>query len=197
MNKDFEPILIDCDDVLLNLLDHWIDYLNDKYQLNYSANDIKSWDISKWIPELTRMEIMDCLYQKDFYDEIEPIAGSYSFINKLKQDKIPFRVVTAHNYVTIDAKVRRILNIYNGNITWDDIIVASDKSIINGSIMIDDNINNLLNNKFIKTRLLFARPHNHKYKNDPRIYYVKDFDEINEILGYKGIIDNEYKFFKY
>ena len=178
-----KPVLIDCDDVLLNLLDHWLEYLNKKYKLNYYSNDIKSWNISEWISELTKKEIYDCLYQQDFYEDISPVIGSYGFISMLKANKIPFRVVTAHNYKTISAKVEQIFRIYGNLITWDDIIIASDKSLISGSVMIDDNISNLIDNKLVDTKILFSRPHNLIYKNISKsIYYTDNFKEIYNII---------------
>lgn len=66
---------------------------------------------------------------------------------------------------------------------WEDVIVASDKSLVNGDIMIDDGTHNLETTS-CDLPILFDRPHNRSY-NDlaAGMVRVETWDEIYEVVS--------------
>lgn len=189
-----KPILIDCDDVCIDLLGVWLNRLNSRYNLSYSPEDITMWDISKCIPQLTSEQIFEVLGEEDFYKTIEAIPEAYEYLKKLKDNNYPFKIVTAHDYRSIKYKMDRFFELFPF-ITWNDIIVTKDKSLIDGFIMIDDNYDNLTSNKLIYGRILFKRFHNEEYHKECDIDMVSSRweDIYNYIIDDKKYLSNTAK----
>lgn len=60
---------------------------------------------------------------------------------------------------------------------WKDVIIAHDKKLINGDVLIDDGVHNLENAKYKK--LLFDQPHNRSYNAEENgMIRVHDWNEI-------------------
>jgi len=159
------PILIDCDDVCIDLLGAWINELNKRYNLSYTPEDIKTWNIAIHMPELERNQIFEVLKEESFYKNLEPINESQIYLNKLIDNDYPIRIVTAHDYHSIKFKMDRFFELFPF-LRWEHIIVAKDKSIINGSCMIDDNYENLISNKLVNKKILFKQYHNSAHHMD-------------------------------
>ena len=66
---------------------------------------------------------------------------------------------------------------------WEDVIVASDKSLVNGDIMIDDGTHNLETTS-CDLPILFDRPHNRSYNDFAAgMVRVETWDEIYEVVS--------------
>ena len=78
--------------------------------------------------------------------------------------------------------MKRLLEMYP-YLKWEDVIVASDKSLVNGDIMIDDGTHNLETTS-CDLPILFDRPHNRSY-NDlaAGMVRVETWDEIYEVVS--------------
>lgn len=101
---------------------------------------------------------------------------------RLKDDGHTIRVVTASHFNTVPPKVAWLLEHYP-YLKWEDVIIASDKSIINGDVMIDDGTHNLEVSSCMK--ILFDRPHNRKYDADRSgMIRVHNWDEIYELISH-------------
>ena len=135
-------ILVDMDDVLENLVECWVDELNKKCGSSLCEEDITDWRIAKFFPSLTNEDLFSPLNTAEFWGKIAPMQNAQDILKKLIDDGHTIRIVTASHYATVPAKIKRLLEMYP-YLKWEDVIVASDKSLIFGDIMIDDGTHNL------------------------------------------------------
>jgi len=150
-------ILCDADDTIADLSAPWIAQLNKQYNKHVRVEDIPTWDITAAYPDLSSEQIFAPIYQKSFWQQLQPIEGSCHYLKKLLDDGHEVFIVTATNYETSDAKVKRLLELFPF-LTGDKIIVAHHKHLINGDVLIDDGVHNLLRGNYEK--FLFHRPNN-------------------------------------
>ena len=72
-------ILIDIDCVCNNLVEEWILYLNNKYNLNVKYEDITNYDITLAFPTLTKKQIFEPLISQCLVDKYKPIKDSQKY----------------------------------------------------------------------------------------------------------------------
>lgn len=175
-------ILVDMDDVLENLVECWVDELNKKCGSSLCEEDITDWRIAKFFPSLTNEDLFSPLNTAEFWGKIAPMQNAQDILKKLIDDGHTIRIVTASHYATVPAKIKRLLEMYP-YLKWEDVIVASDKSLIFGDIMIDDGIHNLEVTS-CGLAVLFDRPHNRNYNDESAgMVRVETWDEIYEVVS--------------
>lgn len=184
MNKKL-TILIDMDDTIENLIVCWIKTLNEKYGTTVKYSDVICWDMTEIFPTLTREQIFAPLFNENFWDNVQPIDGSIEFIQKLIDDGHDIYIVTNSHYDTIKPKMEKVLHKYFPFISWRNVIITSNKQMINGDILIDDAIHNLTGGEYIK--FLMDAPHNHSFNAEEngitRVHSWKEiYDLINNII---------------
>ena len=104
------------------------------------------------------------------------MQNAQEVLKRIIDDGHIVRVVTASHYNTVAPKMKWLLNAYP-YLNWSDVIIASDKRLICGDVMIDDGVHNLEATKCKK--LLFDRHTNRKYDAEANgIVRVKNWDEI-------------------
>ena len=175
-------ILVDMDDVLENLVECWVDELNKKCGSSLCEEDITDWRIAKFFPSLTNEDLFSHLNTAEFWGKIAPMQNAQDILKKLIDDGHTIRIVTASHYATVPAKIKRLLEMYP-YLKWEDVIVASDKSLIFGDIMIDDGTHNLEVTS-CGLAVLFDRPHNRSYNDEAAgMVRVETWDEIYEVVS--------------
>lgn len=175
-------ILVDMDDVLENLVECWVDELNKKCGSSLCEEDITDWRIAKFFPSLTNEDLFSTLNTAEFWGKIAPMQNAQGILKKLIDDGHTIRIVTASHYATVPAKIKRLLEMYP-YLKWEDVIVASDKSLIFGDIMIDDGTHNLEVTS-CGLAVLFDRPHNRSYNDEAAgMVRVETWDEIYEVVS--------------
>lgn len=118
----------------------------------------------------------------EFWGKIAPMQNAQDILKKLIDDGHTIRIVTASHYATVPAKIKRLLEMYP-YLKWEDVIVASDKSLIFGDIMIDDGTHNLEVTS-CGLAVLFDRPHNRSYNDEAAgMVRVETWDEIYEVVS--------------
>ena len=173
-------VLCDMDDVLIDLLPHWIKKLNCKYGLSVSDEDITEWDITKCIPSLTKEQIFTIVMQPSFWETIPPAQNGQWFIRNLITEGHKVKIVTASHFEIIPSKIQRFLRLYPW-LTWDDITVTSDKQSIKGDALIDDAPHNLVGGEYEK--ILLNKSHNRKFNTKKHcIHRIDNLAEVFRIL---------------
>jgi len=174
-------ILIDMDDVLEELTEAWISELNRIYSTSVSPSDITSWNIADFFPALTQNEVYSPLHDPNFWKSLRPTPEAQKIVKRLIEDGHTVRIVTASHYNTVSPKITWLLWAYPF-LKWKDVIIASDKSLIKGDVMIDDGVHNL--EKTSCTKLLFSRYHNQSYDAESNgMIRVNTWNEIYHIIS--------------
>lgn len=178
-------ILFDADDTVEDLLGPWLSILNKTYDASIVPEDVTDWNVASFFPQLTKEQVFAPLYDKHFWSLIEPIGGSVRNLQKLLADGHDLYMVTASNYQTCAAKVERLLEIFQF-LDWNHIILASNKQMVKGDILVDDGPHNLVGGEYMK--FLFDRPHNRSFKENEhgikRVYTWDEFyDEVCKIAN--------------
>lgn len=174
-------ILVDMDDTIECLTDAWIDWLNRKYDTNVRKEDVHSWDFSAAFPMLSHGEAYEPLYIDEFWNDVRPMPGAYEILQKLKLEGHDVYIVTSSAYQTIRAKMDRVLFEYFPFINWSHVIVAMNKAMVKGDVLIDDGPHNLEN--FDGARILMTAPHNRSYDAEAHgMYRVSNWQEIDDLL---------------
>lgn len=173
-------ILIDMDDVLWDLVGGWVEELNRVHGTNVAVSDVTDWKIKKFFPNLTDEQLYAPLFDPVLWTKLVPIPSAIEIVSRLINDGHRVRIVTATHYGTVSPKIKSFLYKYSF-LKWEDIIIASDKSIIKGDVMIDDGVHNLID--FPGTRILFDRPHNHTFPAEANnMIRVQTWNEIYQII---------------
>lgn len=182
-------ILCDCDTVLNNLLDVWIEWLNRKYDLSVQIKDITNWDIRYAFPTLTTEEIFQPLYTDVFWCNVTANKYAYNTLKAMKDAGYRVYIVTNSNYQTWKSKMQNhLLRDFSKIITPTDIIVTSHKELLKCDYIIDDYENNLTNSDGI--RILVSMPYNmncEESKYDIRVSNIQEaWNRIKELDSLEG-----------
>lgn len=172
-------VLCDADDVIENLLECWVNEINIKYGTNVSVNDITSWGLAPFFPTLTEFQVYSPLYDDHIFSKIDRIPGCFPVLKEIN-NKHTLYIVTASNHETINAKVKRILELYPF-LDWTQFIVASNKQMVHGDYLIDNGQHNLIGGDY--QGILYNMPHNADFNNEQYgIIRVYNWEEIAQIL---------------
>lgn len=174
-------ILIDMDDTIEGLLKGWVAWINNKYGTSVDWKSIRSWNVNPYFPNLTTEQLYEPFYLDSFWDWVEPLPYAQEMIKRIKDDGHKVYIVSASTYETLPAKMDRVLFRYFPYFTFDDVIIASNKQMIRGDVMIDDGVHNLVGGEYVK--LLMDAPHNREF--DEKQYGIRrvyDWGEIYDII---------------
>lgn len=170
-------IVTDFDDVMNELLIHWLEYLNSKYIKNVLYEDVTDWGMSKVYPDLTPEQIYSPLKSEEFWSGVEPNYQAIYYIKKLIDEGHKVLVCTASKYTNLVAKFDNCLFKYFDYLSYKDIISCYHKSLIQCDVIIDDYWDNIKDSKAIK--IIKKAPYN---KDNDADYEVWDWKEIYQII---------------
>lgn len=167
-------ILMDVDSVVADLMPEWLLRYNLEYKDILKPSNITAWDIHQLVKPECGKKIYQYLWDENLYNNVKPIDGALSGIQWLRA--CDYRVV----FVTSGIQPAKIKWLYeHGFLTgtiWQsdkDVVVASDKSLIKGDYLVDDNMDNC--KKFHATSILFAQPWNY---NDSAMTRVNSWADL-------------------
>lgn len=160
MNKSV-VVLIDIDDTMANLVQPWCRWLNEAYFLGVEYEDITSWNMRDFFPNLTEEQVFEPLHTDDFWESVEAIKDAPRYVKQLIDDGYDVYVCTASFVDTIKSKFKCVLGRYFPFIPWNKVIITKNKQLIKGDILIDDGIHNLKGGAYKK--ILMSAPHNRGY----------------------------------
>lgn len=191
MFKNSFTICVDMDDTIENLLEAWVSWLNNKYDLSVSVNDIKSWRMSDTYRSLTEDQICEPLFLESFWEQVQPKPDAQYYINKLIEQHQQIYICTASHYNTVGYKMRSIIEKYFPAIDWKHIIVASNKQMIKCDIIFDDNPQNLIGS--CGHKFLYDVVHNQSF--DAEAHKIKRCRNWEEFYQYVEHLDWFYQLY--
>ena len=180
MERRIFTVGCDLDDSIEYLIEAWITYLNNKYQLNVKYENVKHWDMSKSFPTLTEKEIVEPLFMDSFWETVKPMPDAVEYLKKLMDDGHQVYICTNSHYKTLASKMDNVLFKYFPFITWDNVIICKNKQMIKCDYLIDDGSHNIVGDY---KGLLINTPYNEnfdetKYPNVRRVYSWKQIYNI-------------------
>lgn len=168
-------ILCDVDGICCDLVGEILNRYNGEYNKDLKQTDITNYDMSKILKSSNGIEKY---FTKDLYINMQQIPNSLKYINKLKDFGHRVIYVTSFTRELAGLKFDWLKN--NGYLTnINDYIECKDKSLINGDILIDDCLKNILT--FPKKSILLDYAWNRNINIKNRCYNWEDI--YNHILN--------------
>jgi 5'-nucleotidase len=153
-------IAVDVDEVCAQLNKEWLRRYNEEYGDNLTVERLTQWDMSQLVHPHCGKAIFKYLSQTDLYDHIEPYPDALGAVEAMR--------LAGHRVIFVSSCVR---GGYDMKAEWlvkhgflpdqrilKDFYGASDKSLIQADVLIDDHIENVRN--FRGAGLLINRPWN-------------------------------------
>ena len=174
-------ILVDMDDTIECLLDAWVAYLNERHGTNVDVGSITEWDLTTAFPTLTKEQVYAPLTEDALWETVKPMDGAAEVLEYFQAQGHKVVIVTATAYQTVKSKMENVLFKYFPFLTWKDVIIASNKQVVKGDILIDDAPHNLVGGDYIK--VLMTASHNCHYDakaND--MYRVNNWEDVQRLV---------------
>lgn len=169
------------DDVLENLSVAWVDYLNKKYGTTVKPEEVVDWQVDQFFPELTKDQVYGALWDDALWQTVRPIEGASEILRELMNDGHEVYIVTNSHYRALVSKMDDVLFKYFPYLSWDQVIITSNKQMIRGDVLIDDGIHNLVDGDYIK--ILMDCPYNHTYDAEAMgMYRVNSWRTIRGLI---------------
>ena len=175
-------ILCDVDEVLFPLHQVWLGRYNSRMGTDFKPSDIRDWDLTGL--DIDKKVLFSILWEPDLY-EAEPIHESVEGVMCLRMMDHRVVFVTSSTDVSAGAKMRwlqrwNFLPTGDSLAQFKDVVIANDKSLLKGDVMIDDHVKNF--HGFDGDKLLFDAPHNRSMVEDGFIRVRSWHDVVNLIL---------------
>ncbi len=174
-------ILVDMDDVLEQLVEAMLRYVNERYGTSVRPEDVVQWDLTRAFPTLTREMVYSPEYDESFWSTVAPMPGADEVLRRLMEEGHEIYVVTASEYETLRQKMEDLLFRWFPYLDWSHVIITSNKQLIRGDVLIDDGPHNLIGGSYRK--ILFDRPHNRSFdEKSVGAVRVRNWAEIHELI---------------
>lgn len=174
-------ILVDIDGVLNDMQAKLLKEINNAYKTDFKIEDITYWE---WLNDIANdprvNEPIWWLTERPwFWDFVQINRKAVEVIEGWVKQGHKVRFVTASYFSdTLSHKIKTTLEAFNYNLINErNVIVAQDKSVIKGDIMIDDCVDNLKD--FDGERICFAQPWNALYGD---MWRTNNWDYIDKIV---------------
>lgn len=182
-NKNFR-ILIDLDDTITNFLEEVINEYNKTYGTSHSIDEVTEWVI----PSSFEHGLFSVLELTNILTMITPKLDSIEYINKWIDEGYDVFIVSdcCNRYQSYRDKLRW-LKTYIPKFDLSHFIPCKEKYVIQGDILIDDNLDNLnkwsLNNPYGHDLLMTAQ-HNKQIQDERRINSFKEADDYIKTIQF-------------
>lgn len=125
----------------MDLLGNWLKSYNDCYGDNLSAEQVQSWEIHRHAK--FGYKIYEIINRDGFYEELDPLPGAITAVNKIRDmgHKLLFVTASMKNPNAAAGKLRWVMN--NLDTDRKDVIIAHNKYLIKGDVFIDDSPSNI------------------------------------------------------
>lgn len=153
-------ILVDIDGVIFNTQETLLDWLNIRYDTNYTIEDITSYD---WFDK-TFDHPWEIMGHDVFWSTVKADKNAIDYILKWKHEWHIIKFVTASYYHhALDVKIHKLLDSFYGEFDDKDVIICHDKNMIRGDLLIDDcfdNVKRFITMDYGQHGILYLQPWN-------------------------------------
>lgn len=184
-------LAIDCDNVLLNLMEQTINMYNAKYNCSLTMSDITSYSFYECMSQGDADKICALFLEKNLWSSLKPIKDSQECIEKLVKAGHTILVTTATHEKNFAWKCDLLRKFYP-SINPNNIIRIMDKSYIKADIMIEDDMSQLIKHKSCE-RICLDYPWNRQREGKDFVYGIFRCSGWNEILDAVNKIVEEMK----
>ena len=165
-------VLFDMDDCINGFTQHLIDVYNERTGSNVKVEDIKEWDLAKYIGEYG----MSIFREEGFFEDIPEKKSATKTLKKLIEsaDYDVYIITACGTNQELEEKYKWF-DKYLPEFNKDRIIKCKEKEIIHGDVLIDDNIENLRKCAPYMKCIIFDTPTNRNCTDDfPRVKSLKE-----------------------
>jgi len=150
-----KPIfIVDCDDVLNNLVSGWLDLYNIKYSDNLKIEGVKGWNIGNYTKIGDEMYVL--LGSPGLFRNLDIQPDCYDVL-KFLNEFFDIQIVSASTHMTYSDKAEWILEKLPF-IPISSFSSMKNKFLLTGALMLDDNPENL---KFFEgEKIIYTKPWN-------------------------------------
>lgn len=174
-------ILVDIDSTITNFGETLLLANNQQHNANYLYTDITSYDwFDRTFPNPWKPTEYQC-----FWNTVKVNPAAVTAIERwIRQSHQVYLCTASHFNDMLGYKIKRTLEPFNPKfineqfINERNIIIAQDKSVIMGDVMIDDYVDNLVD--FNGARICYVQPWNQHYGGSLRF---SDWNKINEVIS--------------
>ncbi len=171
-------LLIDVDNTFWNMTEQLIKIYNHKYNKNIQYLEVNNWE---WLPN----NFPNWTYYTErswFWDSLIPYTNAIATIKNEILSGTNVYFVTASYYTPgLYYKIKKLKSFFTENLIDDsNIIVAQNKNLIYGDILIDDAIHNLVSTKAFP--ICFSQPWNHQLLYNKKISMCDNWYQIQQKL---------------
>ena len=175
-------IYFDMDGVLVNLVDPWLEVLNNWTGLDISQEKVDAWGLENLYP-LSREKAYEPLHQPGFWARLEPYFMASYTVNwaKDKGHKILIATTPFNSKNCCQEKIDWIKDHFPWMHRYD-IVLTGRKDLLIGDMLIDDKPSNLKG--FIGKKVLFDRPWNRDtYAPSIGAERAHNFSDLRDIIA--------------
>ena len=163
-------IAIDMDHVLAHIEKQMVDWYADKHGVRIEMEKLNGVPEGEAFPD--KSKVREFLYMPGFFRTASVIDGAVETVKQLCEDFEVYIVSAAMEFPQSLIEKKEWLDEHFPFISWKNIVLCGDKSIIDTDFMIDDHMKNL---NYCKGRgMLFTAGHNTKIDYDVRVNNWKE-----------------------
>lgn len=168
-------ILVDIDSTITNFGEALLKTNNVIFGTDYTYDQIATYD---WF-NFTFADPWAITKHPGFWDVVKVNPDAVSTLESwVKQGHKVYLVTASHFNDTLGYKILKTLEAFNPELINErNVVIAQDKSIVMGNVMIDDCVDNLEN--FDGVRICYAQPWNENFKE---VFRYNNWDKIDSVI---------------
>lgn len=136
--------------------------------------------MQRMVDDFTKKQIYGVLQEDEVWTNLTPMPGAQKYLQKLHDEGHELYMVTATDYRTCCVKIERILELFPF-LDANHIIIAHNKQMVRGDVLIDDGPHNLVNGQYF--RILFDAPHNRGFNEKKYgMYRAVGWEQVYQLI---------------
>jgi 5'(3')-deoxyribonucleotidase len=164
------------DDVLADASKEILRIINDINGLSIEKDFFKTHNFYDFIKNVSYKSYRDHLFEPGFFRNLDPLADSQKVVKELSEKHEVFIVSAAMEFPNSLREKYDWMQEHFSFISWKNLMLCGDKSVVKGDVIIDDHEKNLIT--FDGETLLFDAMHNQHIDGYKRVYNWKEIADL-------------------